>query len=105
MNSDPRSAGADANKAAYGGFSPLHVASEEGHLQVIRQLVEGRARIDAGSGSSALHSAVQKGHISVAQCLLETWMMVGWSPGDVPGAGVSQVYPRYDGHFFDFLGG
>jgi ankyrin repeat protein len=73
----PRSAGADANKAAYGGCSPLHVASDEGHLQVIRQLVEGRARIDGGSGGSggsALHSAVQKGHISVAQCLLETWM-------------------------------
>ena len=74
----PRSAGGDANKAAYGGCSPLHVASDEGHLQVIRQLVEGRARIDGGSGSggSALHSAVQKGHISVAQCLLETCKMM-----------------------------
>jgi ankyrin repeat protein len=38
--------GADINKAKNNGCTPLHTASENGHVEVVRALVEGGADID-----------------------------------------------------------
>ena len=43
-------AAADPNKGE--GLSPLHVAADNGHLQVVRSLVQGKASIKGASGTS-----------------------------------------------------
>jgi ankyrin repeat protein len=52
---------------------PLHLASEEGHLEVVRTLFEHRADIEARTkdGETPLHLASQRRHMELAQFLIE----------------------------------
>jgi ankyrin repeat protein len=54
------------------GFTPLVVASKEGHLQVLKELLEHGADIDAESfgGMTALHFACSHEHLAVVNELL-----------------------------------
>jgi serine/threonine-protein phosphatase 6 regulatory ankyrin repeat subunit B len=55
------------------GWTPLHDASQRGHLDLARFLVEHGANITAQdqSGSTPLHQASQYGHLDVARFLAE----------------------------------
>lgn len=72
----------------YRGSSPLHVASFEGHLDVVQYLLELQANVNCAdcSGATPLLPAAFEGHLSVAQCLLEHQATVhcvdnhGWTP-------------------------
>ena len=57
-----------------GGFTALHFAAREGHIEVARQLVDGGAEIDhvtEGDQSSPLLVAVINGNYDLARMLLE----------------------------------
>ena len=57
-----------------GGFTALHFAAREGHIEVARQLVDGGAEIDhvtEGDQSSPLLVAVINGNYDLAQMLIE----------------------------------
>ena len=53
--------------------TPLHLASENGHLDLARMLVERGADMSAqrNDGSTALHLASENGHVDLAQMLVE----------------------------------
>ncbi|MEC9015913.1 MAG: ankyrin repeat domain-containing protein, partial [Gemmatimonadota bacterium] len=58
-----------------GGFTALHFAAREGHIDAARRLVEGGAEIDhvtAGDQSSPLLVAVINGNYDLARMLLES---------------------------------
>uniref|UniRef100_T1IHG8 Uncharacterized protein n=1 Tax=Strigamia maritima TaxID=126957 RepID=T1IHG8_STRMM len=61
------------NKQAGNGWSPLLVASEQGHLEVVNILLQNHARVDVfdESGKAALHVAAEKGHRAVVDVLLQ----------------------------------
>jgi ankyrin repeat protein len=54
-------------------MTPLHFASEKGHLEVIELLVKNGALIDARNiwDKTPLHSASNNGHLAVVQYLVE----------------------------------
>ncbi|XP_031568765.1 ankyrin-3-like isoform X2 [Actinia tenebrosa] len=64
---------AAVNKRSTVGLAPLHVASEKGHLDVVKTLLKFQARGDVfdDTGRAALHLAAERGHLEVAQELLE----------------------------------
>jgi ankyrin repeat protein len=67
------SIGADVNaKDNWHDRTPLHVACEKGHVQVVKELVEHGADVDVKDkdGSSPLHWACAKGHLAVVNELL-----------------------------------
>ncbi|KAJ3207820.1 hypothetical protein HDU67_007205 [Dinochytrium kinnereticum] len=55
------------------GRSPLHWASDRGHLDLVKYLVESKAEVNLGDdeGLTALHNAAVSGHIHIASVLLE----------------------------------
>ncbi|OQV12786.1 Ankyrin-1 [Hypsibius exemplaris] len=55
------------------GSSPLLVAAENGHADIVKVLLENRAQVDVfdQEGRTALHLAVQNSHLMVARYLLE----------------------------------
>jgi ankyrin repeat protein len=64
---------ADVHQAAQDGFTPLHFASQNGHLPVVKVLVQSRANIDrclVNSKRTALHLAALKGHAEVIKYLI-----------------------------------
>ncbi|KAF6037452.1 hypothetical protein EB796_004243 [Bugula neritina] len=60
------------NKQARNGWSPLLVASKEGHLKVVEVLLQHHARVDVFDehGKAALHLAAECGNLEVANMLL-----------------------------------
>ena len=68
-------AGADKDAATMHGVTvtALHIAAREGHLEVVRLLLQAGADKDAsnGDGLTALHFAARPGHSEVVRLLLE----------------------------------
>ncbi|KAI8787368.1 ankyrin-3 [Biomphalaria glabrata] len=60
------------NKQSRNGQSPLLVASEQGHLDIVKILLKNQARVDIFDehGKTALHLAAENGHEQVADMLL-----------------------------------
>jgi len=66
--------GADADKAAEEGVTPLFIASQEGKLKIVKCLVEvGKAEVDEADngGVTPLYIASQKGKLDVVKYLVE----------------------------------
>ena len=55
-----------------GGFTPLHIAAEYGHVAAMQALMECGAQLNAQSsiGQTALHHAASYGHLSAVDLLL-----------------------------------
>ncbi|XP_032236532.1 serine/threonine-protein phosphatase 6 regulatory ankyrin repeat subunit A-like isoform X3 [Nematostella vectensis] len=64
---------AAVNRRSSIGLAPLHIASEKGHVDVVKTLLRYQARVDVfdETGKAALHFAAERGHLAVAQELLE----------------------------------
>ncbi|XP_069477814.1 serine/threonine-protein phosphatase 6 regulatory ankyrin repeat subunit B-like isoform X2 [Ambystoma mexicanum] len=60
------------NKQAKNGWSPLLVAAEQGHTEVVKILLQNHARVDVFDehGKAALHLAAENGHDQIADILL-----------------------------------
>uniref|UniRef100_A0A4W5NWE9 Uncharacterized protein n=1 Tax=Hucho hucho TaxID=62062 RepID=A0A4W5NWE9_9TELE len=60
------------NKHSKNGWSPLLLASERGHTEVVRILLQNHARVDVfdEDGKAALHLAAERGHEDIADILL-----------------------------------
>ena len=62
--------GADVDKAEKMGVTPLLIASQEGHLRVVKCLVEeGKVDVEKATkdGATPLYKASQKGHLKVVK--------------------------------------
>ena len=63
-------AGMSVNTAGSNGVPALYRAADEGHLEVVRFLVEQGADMNAWiDGSTVLHWAARKGHLAVVRYL------------------------------------
>ena len=74
-----------------GGFTPLHYAARQGHIETVELLLEGGADIDqqsAGDNSSPLLVAVINGNYDLAKMLLER----GADPNLVSDDGVGPLF-------------
>ncbi|XP_006635908.3 transient receptor potential cation channel, subfamily N, member 1 [Lepisosteus oculatus] len=60
------------NKHAKNGWSPLLLAAEQGHKQIVKILLQNHARVDVFDehGNAALHLVSGKGHEEIADILL-----------------------------------
>jgi len=65
--------GADVNVASPNGITPLHVASFQGHPEIVKLLLDAGAKVNAeNSGEfTALHMAAEKGHAEIVKLLLD----------------------------------
>lgn len=56
-----------------GGYTPLHVASHFGHVNMVRFLIQNGADVNAinSHGYTPLHQAAQQGHTLIVNLLLE----------------------------------
>ena len=65
-------AGANKDKAADEGYTPLHVSAYGGHLEVVKALLAAGADKDKATdgGYTPLHKAVDEGHLEVVKALL-----------------------------------
>lgn len=83
--------GVEPNKPDDRGYYPLHMACQEGHLNVVKVLVKGGADLkvkdDNGHGEPALLSAVGEGHLGVVRYLIKNGCDVNdrrYYGGDTP---------------------
>ena len=63
------------------GSTPLFIAAEKGHLEVVRFLVESGANKDQGTtnyGATAVFIAARNGHLEVVRFLVSTWWIVAY---------------------------
>ena len=61
-------------------MTPLCIAAQRGHLEVVRFLVEAGANKDQGrtdTGATPLFTAAQNGHLEVVQFLVESGANMG----------------------------
>ena len=65
-------AGADVDRAENDGWTPLLMAAQEGHSEVVAALVAARADVDRAknNGATPLCIAAQNGHSQVVSTLL-----------------------------------
>ncbi|XP_052085420.1 uncharacterized protein LOC127723035 isoform X2 [Mytilus californianus] len=63
---------ADINKCRETGASPLYIACQEGHTEVVQMLIKSNADINKcrETGTSPLHIACEEGHTEVVQMLI-----------------------------------
>ena len=68
----------NALPAASTGLTPLHLACEMGHLEVVRLLLEASATLEPmdSEGLRPLHTAAKRGHLEVLEELLERKAMI-----------------------------
>jgi ankyrin repeat protein len=61
------------NQKVIDDFNPLIIASQQGHLQVVKILLDRgvNPKLTTAYGSTALHLASQKGHLDVVKALVE----------------------------------
>jgi hypothetical protein len=73
--------GVDVNARTGGGWTPLHVAAENGRVEIAELLISSGADVNARTkyGSTPLHEAARRGHADVVRLLLER----GADPGMV----------------------
>ncbi|CAJ1403560.1 unnamed protein product [Effrenium voratum] len=79
---------ADPNASEAEGWTPLHMASLNGHLEVARALLAASAEVTRsnGEGAQALHVAAWSGHLPMIQALCEARaeprqaQSEGWAP-------------------------
>ncbi|KAJ7496262.1 hypothetical protein B0H11DRAFT_858116 [Mycena galericulata] len=64
---------ASVDLACKDGWTALHIASENGHLEIARLLIEHNASVDLAckDGWTALHLASENGHLEIARLLIE----------------------------------
>lgn len=62
--------GADVKSGHKQHIVPIKVASLNGHVEVVKRLLEAGASVNVVPGSSPLHCAVLKGHLSVVKLLV-----------------------------------
>uniref|UniRef100_A0A8C2J501 Serine/threonine-protein phosphatase 6 regulatory ankyrin repeat subunit B-like n=1 Tax=Cyprinus carpio TaxID=7962 RepID=A0A8C2J501_CYPCA len=60
------------NKQAKNGWSPLLLAAEQGHTEVVKILLQNNARVDVfdEEGKAAIHLAAEQGHQDIVDILL-----------------------------------
>ena len=66
--------GEDINSCNTIGQTALHLASENGHLETVKFLIESKADIEAKDnlfGKTALHLASENGHLETVKFLIE----------------------------------
>ena len=66
--------GASPDYQKHNGYTPLHISSQEGHIDIVKYLaVKCRCNIDIQTNDhdTALIRAVRKGHTDVVQVLVE----------------------------------
>ena len=65
--------GADSDHAYNNGLTPLHLASQEGHDQIVRFLLDRGADTNSpnSDGWTPLYLASQRGHDNIVRLLLE----------------------------------
>ena len=67
--------GADINQSGkqHGG-TPLWIASEKGHLEIVRLLIESGGSVNQPhkTGATPLHVASQEGHLEIVKLLIES---------------------------------
>jgi ankyrin repeat protein len=65
--------GANLKTPDINGFTPVYVAAQQGHISVIKVLIEGGVDIDAmvGNGYTPLFMAAKKGHMAVIKILIK----------------------------------
>ena len=66
-------AGAPVDARGMGGWTPLHMACLDGHLDIARMFIEAGALVDirGEDGWTPLHWACLFGHLEVVRCLVE----------------------------------
>ena len=64
--------GVDKDKAKNDGASPLYIATQNGHLPLVKYLVEQGANLNKADndGWTPLHIAASKGHFDIISCLV-----------------------------------
>ena len=64
--------GASVDVQDKGHFTPLHLATLKGHVEVINKLLENHADIDARTtkGNTPLHLAAESGNLEVVEALI-----------------------------------
>lgn len=55
------------------GFTPLHLASQEGHTEMVALLLENKAQVNgrAKNGLTSMHLAAQEDQVPVAEILVK----------------------------------
>ncbi len=79
--------GIDANISDQNGVTPLRLAAQNGHLEVVKHLIEWRAPINGNcTDKSPLYVATYNGHLAIVKYLVECGAAIspdqkdGWSP-------------------------
>uniref|UniRef100_UPI00387FB281 Transcription factor ETV6,DARPin n=1 Tax=synthetic construct TaxID=32630 RepID=UPI00387FB281 len=65
--------GADVNATDNDGYTPLHLAASNGHLEIVEVLLKNGADVNASdlTGITPLHAAAATGHLEIVEVLLK----------------------------------